>query len=264
MATDLSRVRLGRVPDPAGILSGPDRPDPVPDGRNVTAQRADGRASRWDRHRAERRDRILTAALTAVQRQGASVGVQEIADLAEVPRSVLYRLFKDRQDLDEQLRARIVDDLMAVLAPTLNPEGTVAEAIARSVDTYVGWIAANPRLHYFLGAGSAAEKRPNSPIVSGTKIAIAGTVREVFENALRAQSAPVTIAEPMAFGLVGFVDGSVNRWLSRSMQPMDAAELSSYLQGAIWAIVDSSLRQVGVMLNPLTPIADLVAPPAED
>ncbi|MGW5437152.1 TetR/AcrR family transcriptional regulator [Nocardia asteroides] len=230
----------------------------------MTAPRADGRASRWDRHRAERRDRILAAALQAVQAQGASVGVQEIADLAQVPRSVLYRLFKDRQDLDEQLRARIVDDLMAVLAPTLRPQGTVAEAIARSVDAYVGWIAANPRLHYFLGAGSEGkQQRHNSPIVSGTKIAIAGTVREVFENALRAQSAPVAVAEPMAFGLVGFVDGSVNRWLGRSMQPMDAAELSSYLQEAIWAVVDSTLRKVGVMLNPLTPMADLVAPPAE-
>ncbi|APE38343.1 TetR family transcriptional regulator [Nocardia mangyaensis] len=230
----------------------------------MTAERADGRASRWDRHRADRRERILAAALDAVQAEGASVGVQEIADRAQVPRSVLYRLFKDRQDLDEQLRVRILDDLMAVLAPTLNPEGTVAEAIARSVDTYVGWIAANPRLHYFIGAGSPGTRRHNSPIVSGTKIAIAGTVKEVFENALRAQSAPVTIAEPMAFGLVGFVDSSVNRWLSQSMQPLDAAELSSYLQEAIWAIIDSSLRKAGVMLNPLTPIADLVAAaPAE-
>ncbi|MFE3546359.1 TetR/AcrR family transcriptional regulator [Nocardia sp. NPDC059177] len=230
----------------------------------MTAQRADGRASRWDRHRADRRERILTAALAAVQAQGASVGVQEIADLAGVPRSVLYRLFKDRQDLDEQLRARILDELMVVVAPTLNPEGTVAEAIARSVDTYLGWIVANPRLHYFLGAGSEGRKGHKSPVVSGAKIAIAGTVREVFENALRAQSAPTTIAEPMAFGLVGFVDGSVNRWLSRSMQPMDAAELSSYLREAIWAIIDGSLRKAGVMLNPLTPIADLVATaPAE-
>ncbi|MFD3458638.1 TetR/AcrR family transcriptional regulator [Nocardia fluminea] len=225
----------------------------------MTAQRTDGRASRWDRHRADRRELILAAALEAVQSQGASVGVQEIADLAGVPRSVLYRLFKDRQDLDEQLRTRIIDDLMAVLAPTLNPEGTVTEAIARSVDAYVGWIATNPRLHYFLGAGSGAGKERNSPIVSGTKIAIAGTVREVFESALRAQSAPVAVAEPMSFGLVSFVDGSVNRWLSRSMQPMDAAELSSYLQIAIWAIIDASLREVGVTLDPRTPIAELTA-----
>ncbi|MFC4372863.1 TetR/AcrR family transcriptional regulator [Nocardia halotolerans] len=230
----------------------------------MTAQHTDGRASRWDRHRADRRERILAAALEAVQARGSSVGVQEIADLAQVPRSVLYRLFKDRQDLDEQLRARIVDDLMAVLAPTLNPQGTVAEAIARSVDAYVGWIAANPRLHYFLGAGSEGKKGASSPIVSGTKIAIAGTVREVFENALRAQSASTEIAEPMAFGLVGFVDGSVNRWLSRSMQPMDAGELSAYLREAIWAIVDSSLRKAGVMLNPLTPIADLVESTPDD
>ncbi|MFC6010738.1 TetR/AcrR family transcriptional regulator [Nocardia lasii] len=230
----------------------------------MTAQRTDGRASRWDRHRADRRELILAAALRAVQAQGASVGVQEIADLAGVPRSVLYRLFKDRQDLDEQLRTRIVEDLMAVLAPTLNPEGTVVEAIARSIDTYVGWIAANPRLHYFLGAGSGGSKEHNSPIVSGTKIAIAGTVREVFEAALRSQSAPVAIAEPMSFGLVGFVDGSVNRWLSRSMQPMDATELSSYLRVAIWSIIDASLREVGVTLDPETSIADLVAGPASD
>ncbi|ONM46685.1 TetR family transcriptional regulator [Nocardia donostiensis] len=230
----------------------------------MTPARTDGRARRWDRHRADRRERILTAALEAVQTRGSDVGVQEIADLAQVPRSVLYRLFKDRQDLDEQLRARILDDLMADLAPTLDPEGTVAEAIARAVNAYVGWIAANPRLHHFLGAGSARQSSPNSQLVSGTKIAIAARVRDVFENILQAQSAPVQLAEPLAFGLIGFVDGSVNRWLSRSMQPLDAAELSSYLQEVIWAVIDSSLRNAGVMLNPMTPISSVLTSESVD
>ncbi|MFF0545931.1 TetR/AcrR family transcriptional regulator [Nocardia thailandica] len=229
----------------------------------MTVERTDGRASRWDSHRADRRDRILTVALQAVQTQGAEVGVQEIADLAEVPRSVVYRLFKDRQDLDEQVRRRIIDDLLGVLTPTLNPEGTIAESIARAVDAYVGWIAENPRLHYFLGAGSTGQPRSNSPIVSGTKIAIGNRVKEVVETALRTQGAPVTIAEPMAFGLTGFVDGVVNRWLSRSMQPMDATELSSYLQETIWQVMDGGLRKAGVVINPMSPIADLLSEPAE-
>jgi AcrR family transcriptional regulator len=46
----------------------------------------DGRATRWDDHKAERRTRVLDAALTVIDLYGASVGVQQIAEEAGLPR----------------------------------------------------------------------------------------------------------------------------------------------------------------------------------
>lgn len=72
---------------------------------------------------------MLAAAVDAIEQDGPDVGVQRIAELAGLPRSVVYRHFTNRSDLDERIRQRVVDLLMAELAPTLRPGGTVQEAI---------------------------------------------------------------------------------------------------------------------------------------
>ncbi|MER7914489.1 TetR/AcrR family transcriptional regulator, partial [Streptomyces sp. NPDC096068] len=135
--------------------------------------RPDGRDTRWSGHRAERRDQVLAAALTVIGREGPSVSVAAIGAEAGMPRSVVYRIFRSREDLDERIRARIADDLLAALYPALDPKGTVREAVELGAATYVGWVAEHPRLHQFLGAGSPEQHAGGSRIVAGTRTAIA-------------------------------------------------------------------------------------------
>ena len=59
-----------------------------------------------------------------------------------------------RDDLDRQIKSRIIEDLMVDLAPTLSLEGTIGTSISRAVNTYVAWIVAHPRLHQFAGRRS--------------------------------------------------------------------------------------------------------------
>lgn len=117
--------------------------------KTAESAQPDGRSTRWNDHKEQRKARILDAALDAVNEGGADVGVQQIAERADVPRSVVYRIFKDRADLDEQLRVRILEMMMTDLTPTLTPQGTVGEAISRAVETYLQWIVKYPRLHHF-------------------------------------------------------------------------------------------------------------------
>lgn len=56
-------------------------------------------------------------------------------------------VFRDREDLDEQIRARIIERLMAVLAPVLVPDGTIKDTVAQAAETFVGWVRENPQLH---------------------------------------------------------------------------------------------------------------------
>ncbi|GAA1481389.1 TetR/AcrR family transcriptional regulator [Gordonia sinesedis] len=225
----------------------PDTPEP------------DGRSRRWDDHKQERRARILDAAVAVLHDEGDVAGVKDIADRAGVPRSVVYRLFKDREDLDEQVRERIVDDLLTALAPTLAPRGTVEDAIRTAVDTYVGWIVANPNLHTFLGTGSARRRTIGSRVVTSTRTAIAAQVAGLIAGQLTGAGADERYAEPLAFAMMGMVDATVNRWLSKSLQPLDAAELSEFLQVSAWQILHANLRRIGVELDPNTRVGELRA-----
>ena len=56
-------------------------PDPVVPGGVVPV--TDGRSSRWDEHRANRREQLIDAAILAVKQYGTDVGMDQIAAAAE-------------------------------------------------------------------------------------------------------------------------------------------------------------------------------------
>ncbi|MFE3289558.1 TetR/AcrR family transcriptional regulator [Rhodococcus sp. NPDC059234] len=220
----------------------------------------DGRATRWDDHKADRRDRILDAAIAAIEEGGADVGVKQIAERAGVPRSVVYRIFSGRGDLDEQLRARILERLMEHVTPGLTPAGTIREAIVDAVDNYLRWIVEAPRLHQFLGTGSPSHRTTGSRAVTGTKTAIAVQLTGLLEEVLRSLGKDSGLAESLAFGLIGLVDVSVNRWLSNPQSALTIEQLSDFLTVSIWQVLDGNLRRLGVDVDPTTPVARLMHP----
>lgn len=219
---------------------------------------ADGRTTRWDSHKAERRNLVLEAAVDAINEFGPDIGVNEIATRADLPRSVVYRIFKDRSDLDEQVRARIIELLMTSLAPALAPQGPIGESIDNAISTYVGWIVDYPKLHQFLGKGSSKHRTTGSRVVTGTRTAIAVQLTGMLRSALDKQSKTTELAEPLAFGLVGLVDGSVNRWLNNPKSKVSADELSEFLSVSAWQVLEANFRRLGVAVDPTTAIADLV------
>lgn len=218
---------------------------------------ADGRSTRWDAHKARRQVDLLDAAVAAIEQDGPKVGVKQIADRIGLPRSVVYRHFKDRADLDEQIRQRIIDSLMAEFAPTLEPDGTAIAAIRRAVDAYLDWIKQNPRLHAFLGAGTRAPGG-GSRVVAGTKAVIAVQAGELFSTVLRSFGKDTSLAPSIAFGLVGFVDATVNNWLADKRRGLGSAQLAEFLTCSIWSVLDGNLRRLGVEIDPDRPVSDLL------
>ncbi|WP_223162706.1 TetR/AcrR family transcriptional regulator [Nocardioides antri] len=220
---------------------------------------ADGRSTRWDDHKAERRERILDAAIDLVARDGGAVAVRDIADAAQVPRSVVYRIFRDRDDLDEQLRTEIVVRLMDVMAPKLAPSGTVHEALTDAVTTYVDWVAGHPLLHQFLGTGSTKRRTTGSRVVTGTRTAIARHLTTLLQTAAAKTGADPTVAEPVAFGVVGLIDGAVNRWVHTDPAERAAVDvLASLLTESVWAVLQSQATGLGIRLTRRTRVSALL------
>ncbi|WP_086825408.1 TetR/AcrR family transcriptional regulator [Streptomyces sp. NRRL B-24572] len=211
--------------------------------------RPDGRDTRWTGHRAERRDQVLTAALTVIGREGTAVSVAAIGAEAGMPRSVVYRIFRSREDLDEQIRARITDDLMAALSPALAPRGTIREAIEHAAGTYASWVALHPELHRFLGGGS--------PAVTGTRTAIALHLARLLdsyaERFLDGEPAPAGFNLNLAFGMVGLVDGVVNQWAAHPESRSSLDDLTHFLSDALWGVLASATVRLGITLDPDQP-----------
>lgn len=216
----------------------------------------DGRATRWDDHNADRRERILDAGVELVRQAGGAVAVRDISERAGVPRSVVYRIFRDRDDLDEQLRTEIMSRLMTVLSPVLEPQGTIRGMIDTAAMTYVTWVSENPLLHQFLGAGSA-RRRTGSRTVAGSRFVASRRVQALIEAAMAKAGSESVLAEPLAFGLVGMVDGAVNRWVHRSDDRLSADALSGFLSDSIWTMLTTHGAAAGIVLTSDTCASDL-------
>lgn len=223
--------------------------------------KADGRQARWDRHNTERRRRIIEAAVEVFEESepGAEVHVQQIAQRAGLGRTVLYRHFADRADLDRAVLAAVVDDLSGQLLPSVTLDGTIPEIIERIVSTYVGWAVAHPALHRL----TERDPGPDGPLQQGIEriaqqvVALVVAVVETLD--LEISDEQREAIDPLMFGVVGAVFGAVRRWMGRPVRTPAAPALVSLVTDSVWFILDGHGRSLGLELDPRLPVEELLA-----
>lgn len=219
----------------------------------------DGRQARWARHNQERRQQIIAAAVAVIAERepGAELHVQQIAQRAGVNRTVVYRYFEDRADLDLAIQRAIVARLWEQLLPAVTLDGTVPQIIDRIVGTYVGWAVGHPALHHVVdhdyGSGALEQAldeiaREIGGIVSFAIAAFGGTLD--FDEAE---------LDPLMHGLVGAVFGSVRRWLNRPQRALSAERLQTTVSQSVWFVLDGHARAAGVTLDPGLTVTELLA-----
>ena len=227
------------------------------------AGRQDGRQARWDRHNQERRQRILDAALSVVEEgePGAEVHVQQIAERAGLSRTVVYRHFSDRADLDRAVQTAIVDDLSGELLPAVTLDGTIPQIIERIVSTYVSWAVAHPALHR-LAEQDSSTSGPG-PLQHGIE-RIALAVAELITTAFDLLEVELgederASVDPLVFGLVGAVFSAVRRWMARPERTPSAPVLVSLVTDSVWYLLQGHARTLGVPLERDEPVEVLLA-----
>lgn len=225
------------------------------------AVRADGRQARWHHHNERRRREILDAAITVLEEHepGAELHVREIADRAGLSRTVLYRHFADRDDLDRALQQRILDGLWAELLPAVTLSGTAVEIIRRVIRTYVDWAVAHPALH--LAADHDAGD--GGPLQEGME-QLATQIADVLGiAALNLDAEPtsdeISALDPLVFGLVGAVFGAVRRWLTRPERQLSADALVDLVSRSVWFVIDGHARSLGIVVDPDVPVEQQLA-----
>jgi AcrR family transcriptional regulator len=224
--------------------------------------KTDGRQLRWDSHNQARRQHILDAAIgvLADAEPGSEVHVQQIADRAGLSRTVVYRHFADRADLDAAVQGRALELLRAELVPALSFEGTPVDIIRRIVSAYVGWASEHPSLHEF------AQQDPPGPGIGQMEQAIqqiAGQIEDLINVGVevlnvRLTEDDVAALDPLVFGLVGAVFTSTRRWLSRAEQRPDRESFVELVTEAVWLQIAGMAAGRGVELDPDVPVEALL------
>ena len=217
--------------------------------------RPDGRQLRWDKHNQVRRQTILDAAIAVLEETepGEDIHVQQIAQRAGLSRTVVYRHFTDRADLDQGVQTAILEMLAGELLPEVTLAGTIDEIIQRIVGTYVHWTVTHPSLHRF-----AEHDVPGTSGSSALEVAvvqIAAQVEELISIGAEQLGAPLSdddaaALDPLVFGLVGAVFGATRRWLTRVERKPEPEMFVRLVSDSVWHIIDGHARRLGIELDP--------------
>jgi AcrR family transcriptional regulator len=226
-------------------------PDDVKPKRGAGAPPRDGRRTRWESHRTERRAAFVDAAMRVLDDVGPEFGIEQVAVEAGVTKPVLYRHFSDKADLVAAMGERATEMLLERLIPALNSEEAPVPRIRKSIDSFVGLVEEVPNLYWVL-----VRHRPldgtGADVVSEDKQLIATGLSALLGDYLRAFDVDSGPAELWAHGVVGFVQNSVEWWLDR--RSMSRESVVEYLTIAIWSAIDGFARGRGVAIDPHVPL----------
>ncbi|MGD9528406.1 TetR/AcrR family transcriptional regulator [Pseudonocardia sp.] len=206
----------------------------------------DGRRTRWDAHRAQRREQLLDAALAVLETAGPDFGMDQVAARAGVTRPVIYRHFADRAALLSAMGERAVTRLMQRLMPAVFAEGPFHTRIRTSVAAFVEFLDESPGVYRLFAL---------HPPVGGQDVVRAGeefvvtAVGAVLGDYLRAFGhEDEVMAEVWARGIVGLVQHTAEWWVQERTIDRDA--VVDHLTRLIWAQIDGVARGYGIVLDP--------------
>ncbi len=198
------------------------------DGAPSPVHRRDGRTVRWAEHRATRRAELVDAAITAVRRYGAAVGMDQIAAVARTSKPVIYRYFADKNELYRAVGERVAADLLRDLSDAARSVPDVRARIGAGIDAYLRMLEQSPELYRFVVDGGDRDGTDDD-----VSAGVAALLRGELAGLLRGAGLDPTRAEPWGTAMVGFVRAAGQWWLAHP-GAMTRAELAESLTSLLW------------------------------
>ncbi len=204
----------------------------------------DGRRQRWAGHREARRAELVVAAVSAIDRLGPGVGMEDIAAEAGVTKPVIYRYFADRSDLYLAVGRYAANELMTDVLGAMEAHRDPKEMLAAAVDAYLDQIERAPNVYRFVVSRPLPDRSLGTDVAHDYQSLIAAGVARSLGRALREAGLDSGGAEAWAHGIVGCVRAAGDWWLER--RSMARADLSDYLVALLWGGIGAMSAQPGV------------------
>ncbi|WP_307036411.1 TetR/AcrR family transcriptional regulator [Arthrobacter sp. B3I4] len=137
----------------------------------------DGRASRWQSHREERRRELIKAARKAVHALGSEASMEDIAAAAGTSKSVFYRYFGDKAGLQQAVGEVVLSQMQRRIQEAAQSAQSPREGLYAMVSAYLQMAETSPNVYTFV-----TRYAPGEPESHNGAIAAAGALGHFFDS----------------------------------------------------------------------------------
>ncbi|BBZ14002.1 TetR/AcrR family transcriptional regulator [Mycobacterium branderi] len=218
------------------------------------SEAVDGRAVRWAGQRERRRADFVEAALQTIAECGPTTSIEQIAAQVGVTRTKLYRYFDGAADLHREVARRAAGMLITELEPVWKPTGSPLEMVTIGVGAHIRWLTAHTNLYLYLACHSLTAEPDAPDAITYIRDTAGALLAQLLADYLNAFGLDPQPAQPLGFGIFGFVDSAARQWL-RQPGGYSEEEFIDQLAEWVWLLLDTTLKAGGVHLDPHEPLA---------
>ncbi len=145
----------------------------------------DGRSSRWEEHRAERRRALISTARRAVDRLGHGASMEDIAAAADTSKSVYYRYFGDKTGLQQAMAEVVTAQMRQKIVAAARQAQTPRDGLHAMISVYLQMAQTSPNVYAFVTRSGPAEPAVPAPAEARTPDALTHFLEAVTEMLAR-------------------------------------------------------------------------------
>ena len=227
------------VPDTLGIVNFQDTNIPLAVELASPAS-PDGRSSRWQSHREERRRDLIKQARRAVHALGSDASMEDIATAAGTSKSVFYRYFGDKAGLQQAVGEVVLNQMQHRIQEAAQSALTPREGLLAMVSAYLQMADTSPNVYAFVTSYAPGEPANPPHNAAGGPLGhffevIADMIATPMRSHLRDVDQTVIGYWPKA--AIGLVRNAGEQWLSTPDSPAKPSQESMARQITAWLCV---------------------------
>ena len=167
----------------------------------------------------EKREKIFKAALEVFEKEGfRKATMDKIAESAGIGKASVYRSFKNKEDLLDQLMddkyQEIVSGINSMYA---NENYGVNKLLEEMVKFWLSYISENYSVYYLIQRESNSEGVSNRIVFSDYIVSHLPMLKERILSLNREKKLKTINFYTALYGIFGFIDGAVLRWVRENM-----------------------------------------------